>query len=702
MIDEDELNSSWVIIHIERVLRKAMRKHIHFVLILSAIIMATGIVSVSLLPNIYSATTTVLVDPQKIPERYVASTIDPNAQLNTLAQQVLSSSRLQEIIERYNLYSNLQTSSREEIIDYMRSKTKIDIKSSLEPEQGLSSFSITYENTDRAIVAVVTNQLAASFIEWNLKVRQQQALGTTEFLSSELDEAKKSLEEQETALQEYRMQHAGATPDALTGNLQALSRLQAESEANEDAISRLDQERILLSQTSSADPRVAPLTERDRLIQDKRRLESELSELKRQFTDSYPDVISVKGQIKDASARLAAIPESSNTTDRLDSTTKVRLTLIEKELQRHKELKVNLQAQIRSFQGKRRLGTYHGITPGGAYSGNHEVSRQNYQSLLDKNSFSGNVGTTGEEAAGCAIHDSGSCEDSGKAAQTEADASIFGRHGFIDRPSPWSSPCQRSAEWCGQERNAIERTALSPHLCAWYSSSNTEPSGYSSCQVDDSSNERSPDAYVWGTCNFFVKSEANPVSVLLGLHMKSSVYPATAARPVSSEKRIAIHPDPKSRLVFLTEPEGLAVERYRLIRRRLATLHPNGAVVLITSPSPGEGKTLTSINLAWSFAEAGHSTCLVDLDFRAPGISRTLDYHFEEDGVREVLEGKAKIREVICRLGEQSLYVLGIKKRLASPWTPPVLFRVNGSHGGRASNHVQMGDYRFFSCYSNG
>jgi succinoglycan biosynthesis transport protein ExoP len=382
MIDEDELNSPGSSFTLKQCFA-AMRKHIHLILISSAIILATGIVSVSLLPNIYSATTTVLVDPQKIPERYVASTIDPNAQLNTLAQQVLSSSRLQEIIERYNLYSNLQTSSREEVIEYMRSKTKIDIKPSLEPEQGLSSFSITYENTDRAIVAVVTNQLAASFIAWNLKARQQQAFGTTEFLSSELDEAKKSLEEQETALQEYRMQHAGATPDALTGNLQALSRLQAESEANEDAISRLDQERILLSQTSSADPRVAPLTERDRLIQDKRRLEGELSELKRQFTDSYPDVISVKEQIKDASARLAAIPESSNTTDHLDSTTKVRLTLIEKELQRHRELKANLQAQIRSFQGKvdsvpileSRLAEL---------TRNYEVSRQNYQSLLDK------------------------------------------------------------------------------------------------------------------------------------------------------------------------------------------------------------------------------------------------------------------------------------------------------------------------------
>jgi capsular exopolysaccharide synthesis family protein len=117
----------------------------------------------------------------------------------------------------------------------------------------------------------------------------------------------------------------------------------------------------------------------------------------------------------------------------------------------------------------------------------------------------------------------------------------------------------------------------------------------------------------------------------------------------------------------LTDPEGLAVERYRLLRRHLNTLHPDGGVVLITSPSPGEGKTLTSVNLAWSFAEAGNSTCLVDLDFRAPGISRVLRYSFEEGGVQEVLEGKAEIDELVHQLGEHPLYVLGIKKRLASP-----------------------------------
>ena len=101
----------------------------------SLAILTAGIVGTSLLPNVYSATTTVLVDPQKIPERYVASTItaDPNARMNTLTQQVLSASRLQEIIDKNNLYPGMRKkASREEVLDYMRSKTKIEIKSSPE------------------------------------------------------------------------------------------------------------------------------------------------------------------------------------------------------------------------------------------------------------------------------------------------------------------------------------------------------------------------------------------------------------------------------------------------------------------------------------------------------------------------------------------------------------------------------------------
>jgi succinoglycan biosynthesis transport protein ExoP len=364
-----------------------LKKHVHFVFLASLLLAASGIVGVSLLPNVYRATTTILVDPQKIPEKYVSSTVtsDPNARMNTLTQQVLSASRLQEIIDRDNLYLELRAKkSREEVLDFMREKTKIELKQSPEPEQGLSSFSISYEDQNRLMVAQITNELASSFIDWNLKVRQQQALGTTQFLSSELQQAKESLERQEGQLEAFKMKHVGATPDELNANLQALSRLQSETQSNMDAISRLDQERILLSQVKPALSSMEPITERDRILQEIRRLENDRWNLKRQFTDTYPDVIAVDGQLKNLNARLAAFPEpAKDSVGSYDSNTRVRLSLIDKELQRHKQQLSDLQEQSRTYQS--RVDSVPVLeTQLVELTRNYEASRTNYQSLLDK------------------------------------------------------------------------------------------------------------------------------------------------------------------------------------------------------------------------------------------------------------------------------------------------------------------------------
>jgi polysaccharide biosynthesis transport protein len=369
----------------------AVGRHGHAVFLSSLLMAVFGIMGVSLLPNVYVAKTTILVDPQKIPERYVASTVtsDPNARMNTLTQQVLSASRMQEIIDKNNLYPELRKKwSREELIEYMRQKTTIELKAS--QDQGLSSFSISYEDQDRFLVAKIANQLASSFIDWNLRVREQQAVGTSQFLSSELQQARKSLEEQEGQLESFRMRHSGATPDQVNANLQALSRLQTDVLTNADAISRLDQERILITQVRPTEVRDASsLSERGRLLQEKRRLESELWNLKRQFTDTYPDVIVATEQLKNLNARLAAVPETpSDSVESYDSNTQVRLNLIDKELQRRKQQQAALEQQIQSYQQK--VDSVPVLeTQVTELTRNYEVSKQNYQSLLDKSLSAG-------------------------------------------------------------------------------------------------------------------------------------------------------------------------------------------------------------------------------------------------------------------------------------------------------------------------
>ncbi len=79
-----------------------------------------GFTIVLLMPDRYKATTTILVDPQKVSEKYVSPTIssDPGQRLTTITQQVLSTTRLQQIIDDMHLYPELQGKiSREEIIE---------------------------------------------------------------------------------------------------------------------------------------------------------------------------------------------------------------------------------------------------------------------------------------------------------------------------------------------------------------------------------------------------------------------------------------------------------------------------------------------------------------------------------------------------------------------------------------------------------
>lgn len=78
--------------------------------------------------------------------------------------------------------------------------------------------------------------------------------------------------------------------------------------------------------------------------------------------------------------------------------------------------------------------------------------------------------------------------------------------------------------------------------------------------------------------------------------------------------------DPK--LVVLTAPRSSAAEQYRALRTNLEFLSISGPLVkvMVTSGTPGAGKSLTSSNLAISLAQGGKNTLLVDADLRRPMI----------------------------------------------------------------------------------
>ena len=79
-----------------------------------------------------------------------------------------------------------------------------------------------------------------------------------------------------------------------------------------------------------------------------------------------------------------------------------------------------------------------------------------------------------------------------------------------------------------------------------------------------------------------------------------------------------------SRLVTLTAPDTFAAERYQGLRLKIEQMRQRSAlsVIAITSPGAGDGKTVTSINLAGALARGAASrVLLIDADLRRPGRS---------------------------------------------------------------------------------
>ena len=368
-----------------------VRRYGWHVLLGSCTLTLLFVIIIARVPNVYEATTTILVNPQQVPEKYVSPAVisDPSARLNTLTQQVLSRTRLQEIIDKFHLYTKQRRSqSPEEIIEGMRHDITIQVKQGSGPE--LSTFTITYQGREASLVATVANELANTFIQWNVESRELQVSGTQEFLAAELSEAKKNLQDQEEKLRQFKMSHLGEAPDQIAGNLQALSGLRTALLGNQDALNRLDAEKILLSRLPEpialSNVGVPVVSDRSRLEEEKHQTESNLQQLRSRYSDRYPDVVKAQKQLDAVNARLAKMnPDNpANPQKSIEPTTSsVRLEVIDKEMKRLNGDQQKLQHQIDSYQAKV------DATPLREQqlvelNRNYDISKQHYQALLDK------------------------------------------------------------------------------------------------------------------------------------------------------------------------------------------------------------------------------------------------------------------------------------------------------------------------------
>jgi polysaccharide chain length determinant protein (PEP-CTERM system associated) len=299
---------------------------------------------VYMMPTIYSAEAVVLVESQRIPESYVAATVNATLQdrINALKQQILSYGRLAQIVQKYNLYGHTgKPVSMEDRVDLMRQDLKIDLERGIVPGRP-GAFRVGYQGPNATVVAEVANSIANLFVEENLRTREVEAAGTADFLNSQLNEAKKRLEEQESQMSAYKLQYNGELPQQENALIASISQLRVQLTGVQDNINRVQQNRAMLEATmqgaetslatlTNLGPQQAPEAARDGQAapqlagqavpappRESERLEQQLEALRVRYNDRHPDVqrtLRLLTAAREAEAREPRAPAAAAASD---------------------------------------------------------------------------------------------------------------------------------------------------------------------------------------------------------------------------------------------------------------------------------------------------------------------------------------------------------------------------------------------------
>ena len=139
----------------------------------------------------------------------------------------MSRSNLERVIAKFNLFSDPNSAEMlmDDKVESLRKRIKVELGRSSRGRRDADSFSVIFQDRDPQTAMRVANGLATYFIDENLKSREGIAVGTSNFLDSELESMRKRLEEQEQLLKQFREKNMGELPEQLDTNLRILDSL---------------------------------------------------------------------------------------------------------------------------------------------------------------------------------------------------------------------------------------------------------------------------------------------------------------------------------------------------------------------------------------------------------------------------------------------------------------------------------------------
>jgi len=392
-----------------------LRRRFKVILIPALLSPLAGFLISFAIPPKYTSQSAVLVEVQKVPEGYVKPVVteDITQRIAAMQQQVVSRGRLQPMIERIGLAK--RGKSIDEVVDDIRQNFKIepvvtDLSGSApnkpkKPGQGtdVPGFYVSFTADNPQDAQRICSELTSMLLEENLRLREQVAQSTTDFLSRQLEQAKKDLDDQDAKLAVFKRQYMGQLPGDEDNNMKILMGLNSQLDANTQTLNRAQQDKAYtesmlaqqLSTWRSSQTANNPQTLQQQLAQ----LQSQLITLQARYTDDYPEVVKTKADIAKVKRELNELNSptapTGDASDKANAAEPPEVRQLRLQVHQYGEAMAQatrdqkrLQDQIRTFQGRVALSPsveeqYKELTR------DYDTAQKFYNDLLAKKSESG-------------------------------------------------------------------------------------------------------------------------------------------------------------------------------------------------------------------------------------------------------------------------------------------------------------------------
>lgn len=397
-----------------------VRRRLKVILIPALLAPLAGFLISYVFPAKYTSQSLVLVEGQKVPDNYVQPVItsDFTQRLATMQQQVLAGNRLRPMIERLGIG---KPGEEGKIIEEIRTNMNVEpvitdisaagsssgsTKKTKKKPAGsgtpLPGFYVNFASSSPRRAQQICNELTGLLLEENLRTRAQAASGTTDFLSRQVDDAKRTLDDQDSKLAAFKRQYMGQLPGDAENNLRILMSMNSQLDATTQTLNRAQQDKAytesLLAQQLAAWKSSQSSTNPQTLEQQLNLLQAQLMQLQARYTDDHPDVIKTKADINEVQKKLAevndAASKATDTTQKANAAEPPEIRQLRLQVHQYENViaqatadQKRLQSQIQVYQGRTAMSPtieeqYKLLTR------DYDQMRSNYDSLLVKKNSS--------------------------------------------------------------------------------------------------------------------------------------------------------------------------------------------------------------------------------------------------------------------------------------------------------------------------